>query len=126
MLNKHMCVEMYKKFTINIDAVVYSGGSLVLYGLRDLTGDLDLIVDNDVFEEYKKSHTPNKNNIIEMGFISITTMDNLFNNNNNNVIIEVVDGVKTVSLKDILNLKKKWNRQKDIKDIEVIEKALNI
>ena len=126
MLNKHMCVEMYKKFTINIDAVVYSGGSLVLYGLRDLTGDLDLIVDNDVFEEYKKSHTPNKNNIIEMGFISITTMDNLFNNNNNNVIIEVVDGVKTVSLKDILNLKKKWNRQKDIKDIEVIKKALNI
>ena len=122
-----MCVEMYKKFTINIDAVVYSGGSLVLYGLRDLTGDLDLIVDNDVFEEYKKSHTPNKNNIIEMGFISITTMDNLFNNNNNNnVIIEVVDGVKTVSLKDILNLKKKWNRQKDIKDIEVIENALNI
>lgn len=105
------------------DYWLITGGAMVLYGLRDATSDIDLgcskaladILEKDGFTTTKLSDGTRKITIADD--IEIFE-DWIFDK------AEIKDGISVISLKGLLEMKKSLGREKDLKDIELIEAAL--
>lgn len=105
-------------------------------GVRELKecSDIDLIVDEEIWEEYKNKPGWNYQ-ITENGVEHIESQDGKIElwhdwrpwyQDNGRFIndAEIIDGLPFVKLDYVLEWKKKFGREKDLKDIEAIEKFL--
>lgn len=105
---------------------ILSSGSMLLYGLRELAGDLDLCVSNELFKQLEKKYDLKESDKNECGFYHILKDIEIVPNSKENFKMEYKDGYPVEDLRTILAFKEKRNAPKDQKDIENIKRYLNI
>ena len=100
-----------------------AGGAMVLYGLRDNTSDIDLGCTKALADKLENDGFATS--ILEDGTRRISVAEDieifeewLFDQT------EIREGIPTISLKGLLEMKKSLGREKDQRDIRLIEKAL--
>ena len=104
---------------------ILSSGSLLLYELREMAGDLDLCVSNELFKQLRKKYNLKESDKNEYGFYHISKEIEIVPNSKENFKMEYKDGYPVESLETILVFKEKRNASKDKKDIENIKRYLN-
>jgi hypothetical protein len=113
--------------------VVVSSGALAAHGIRE-ANDLDILVTQEVFSDLAKKHqitTHSGREVIESGDLEIMGKGSIFTEGEIATIEEilssadVIDGVPYINLNLLKKFKQKMGREKDLKDIELIEKYQN-
>lgn len=99
---------------------VITGGAMVLYGIREQTHDIDLgctkqLADRLEAAGFRTERLPDGTRKIQIGDDVELFEDWLFDR------IETVDGFPVISLKGLLLMKKSLGREKDLRDITLIE-----
>ena len=99
--------------------MILSGGSMLLRGLREQTADIDLTISEKLAESIDMESLPKtgKGTFAPCEYAEIKA-------GLKSRSYDIVDGYKCQTLEDILALKRRLMRPKDIKDIEVIEAYL--
>ena len=98
---------------------VLSGGSLLLHGLRERTNDIDLAISQKLADELNIQDYPCKNGYIyEFAFDVEMIIDQ------GKSTYDEACGYVCEDLRSILAFKKKMMREKDLPDIEKIERYL--
>jgi hypothetical protein len=134
-------IKELKKLKLPVNEyAVFGSAPLCIRGLRK-PYDLDIIVTKKLWKELRKKHPlvrkkdpTNKERIVI--FIQIPTkhgiidvFDNwhkpIFNINKLIKEADVIQGVRFVKLERVLEWKKKFNREKDKKDVKLIKKYLS-
>ena len=100
--------------------MILSGGSLLLRGLREETADIDMSVSRELAEKLDLEHCPKDELGCFVPFEDVQMKADMESRN-----FDVVDGFRCQTLEDILMLKRRLMRPKDIRDIERIEAWLN-
>ena len=102
---------------------ILSGGSLLMYGLREQTNDLDIDITNKGFDLIKNKFCPI---LMDDSSKRYKLTDNIecFLVQNLESDIDFVDGYPCQSLVSVLKFKQKLNREKDQKDIIAIKNFL--
>ena len=100
-----------------------AGGAMVLYGLRAETGDIDLGCSTKMADELENEGYSTA--ILSDGTRKIAFDENieLFENWIFDRV-NTVDGIPVISLNGLIEMKKSLGREKDKKDIELIEAYL--
>ena len=116
-MNKNELLKLVDSLNMpKTEYYILSSGSLLLYGLREKAGDLDLCVSNELFDKLKK---PN-----ECGFYQISKDIEIIPSNKDDFKMTIKDNYPVEDLKTILKFKQERNTPKDQKDIENIIKYL--
>jgi len=118
-------IEELKKLNLPQDKfAIFSSGCMAIRNLRE-NKDIDILVREDLWQELIKNHSLNEKGMIEIGNVEIsrtvkhlTNIDKLIDN------AEIINGLRFVRLDNILVWKRKMRREKDIKDIKLIENYL--
>lgn len=129
--------ENLKKLNLPIDQfVVVSSGALSVRGIRD-SEDIDVIVTESFWDQLIKKHKAGVNkfgienleleNDIEIlnpaqsifGNSSIVPIEDVFEKS------DMFDGIKFINLDHLKKIKKELGREKDLKDIELIDDYLS-
>ncbi len=102
---------------------VVAGGAMVLYDLRENTNDIDLGCTKALADKLEKcgyatSFLPDGTRRISVAEDIEIFEKWLFDK------VEIRDGIPIISLKGLLEMKKSLGREKDRKDIQLIEQAL--
>lgn len=104
------------------EALVGSGGTLLMYGLRKETQDIDMDLDRKKFLEFKKRGY--KTHIFN-DTVLVIEYDSFIDIHEREVTDYVlVEGVGSWSLQSVLDLKMKLNREKDQADIKNIKEYM--
>jgi hypothetical protein len=121
-------IAHYKKFVNAIGVIdllkapVGHGGTLLLYGLRKETNDIDVAVSAVIFKKLKERKYPisdfQGNEVIHWDSKVDVHLDDT------SLGRTVKEGVGTWTLETVLQEKKKLNREKDQADIKKIEELL--
>lgn len=129
-MDKQSFIEKLKLLNLPLrEYYILSSGSLLLYGLRDKVGDIDLCISKDLFDNYlKEKYQIDEDSKNECGFYKLTDdiefIVNEYDDPNYKFEYDIVDGYPVQKLGIILRDKKKRNLPKDQKDIENINKFL--
>lgn len=117
---KQRYFEFLKKENLRPEeALVGSGGTLLMYGLRKETQDIDMDLDRKKFLEFKKRGY--KTHIFN-DTVLVIEYDAFIDIHEREVTDYVlVEGVGSWSLQSVLDLKMKLNREKDQADINNIK-----
>ena len=119
-MNREEFIAGLEKFNLpKSEFIILSGGSLLMRGLREKTADFDLCASKELAEKINLYDAPKDEKGFFAPFENCQMMDDF-----DEMEFDIVDGYQCESLKSILALKKRMNREKDQKDIEVIEKVL--
>ena len=121
-------LEQLKALNLPTDKfAIFGSGPMAIRSIRE-TRDLDIIVTPDLWEILSKEHaaSPDKFGCIQIGDIEIYNHWGVWFQNMTELINEadVIDGLKYVKLERVLEWKKAFNREKDKKDIELINNFL--
>ena len=100
--------------------MIMSGGSMLMRGLRESTGDFDLCVSEKLAKTLDLEHCPLNDKGYYAPYEDMELTVNLGERP-----YDIVDGFQCETLESVLEFKKSLMRPKDIKDIEVIENYLN-
>ena len=103
---------------------ILGGGSLVMFGIKETTADLDLCVSEKLFQEFKKKYNLKEDDKNECGFYHISDLIEIIPNSKSDFTMEKIDGYNVEKLKRILEFKRKRNAPKDKPCIEKITKYL--
>lgn len=103
---------------------ILGGGSLVLFGIKETTSDLDLCVSEEQFNILKEKYNLKEEDKNECGFYHITDLVEIVPNKKEDFQMEEVDGYDVESIQKILEFKLKRNAPKDQIHIEKIKKYL--
>ena len=116
--------------------VVVGSGALGVRGLR-ASKDLDIIVTKDLWDELAKINPVTKNEweintiVLDKNIEALDPAQSLFGNSKEIPIGEifreadVIDGIKYINLKHLKEFKREFGREKDLKDIELIDNYLS-
>lgn len=102
---------------------VFGSGPLAIRNIRE-NEDIDIIVKKDLWEEIAKNHKINDKSSISIENIEIWNkwedfdIDELIDNS------DIIEGLRFVKLEEVLKWKRKMGREKDIKDINLIERFM--
>lgn len=122
-MNKEELLKLVESLNLPKDEYyILGGGSLVMFGIKDTTADLDLCVSNELFEKLKEKYNLEKKN--ECGFYSISDIIEIIPNPKEEFTCEVIEGYQVEDLRRILEFKKKRNADKDRPYVEKIEEYL--
>lgn len=114
--------------------VVFAGSALEGYGIRK-SKDIDIVVTKDVYQklknkEWKEVVEPSGHKVLKKGIFGIgnnfhyngyrTSTENLIKTAN------IIKGVPFADLKEVIKFKKVANRDKDKKDVELINQHLKL
>lgn len=122
-------LKEFKKLDLpNREYAIYGSGPIVVRGLRE-TGDLDVIVTESLYKKLAKKYGEDekyqKGRRIKIGNIEIYAVayweaetEKLAQALQN---AEKINGLRYVALTDLIDLKKKMGREKDLKDIKLIK-----
>lgn len=124
-MKKEQFVKEYKEFVqlhgLDVEkTVAASGGAMLMMGLREETGDIDLDVEPSEFTwlllKGYKTHRFGKDQILvneATENVDVHTCDNFDETT-------ITEGVCHYTAEAVLRFKKKLNREKDQKDIKVL------
>lgn len=125
MLNKEDIICLLKEVTFDIDEYwVTSGAAMVLYGIKDVTQDIDLGCTSQMADKLQNEGYHIE--ILRDGSRKIT-FSNLIEIFENWVEDKIIlhEGFPVVSIDGIIVMKEKLGRKKDIEDIILINKFRN-
>lgn len=129
-MNKEEIISILGKYNFNVDDyIVLSTGAMVIHGIKDTANDIDLAVSENLYRQLlenvecilKCEYNFNGKKMKVYSFDVFGFGLNYFDKEN----IEMVDGIPVQSVNSILKLKKSLNREKDIKDIKLIEEYMD-
>lgn len=119
-------LKEFKKLNLpEASYVIYGSGPLGVRGIREIH-DLDVVVNDNLYQQLLEKYPETEKKFIKIGNIEIIPARNSLINNLEDVITraDVINGLRFVKLEDLLVWKKKMGRQKDFKDIKLIENYL--
>lgn len=127
----HILFSKLREFALPVGKyAIFGSGPLGIRSLKECH-DLDVIVTEDIFEKYKTSpdwklKDCNDSQYLENDGIEFWKNWNPGNWDINKLIqeAEVIDDLPFVKLEEVLKWKKINTREKDLKDIEIIENYL--
>ncbi len=127
-MNKQDIVKTLNKYQFDVNEyMIISGASMVLQGIKSSTGDIDIAVSKKYYdylvENYDCTTQKVKNNL------NIYLIDNVINfstNYYNREEVIIYDGFPIQNIDGIKKLKLNLNREKDINDINKLDKYLNL
>lgn len=118
MLNKEEILNKLNELKLDNDMfIVLMGASLVLHGIKKETNDINISVKSDVFNLLKDKYSSFY--IDSVGIIKYDVFE--INSFDSNINSELIDGYYCQDLESIMDVKKKLNRKKDVKDIKAID-----
>jgi sRNA-binding carbon storage regulator CsrA len=120
-------LEELKKLNLPVKHfAIFGSGYFGLSGIREVK-DLDIIVSESLWEELVQKYPVKNERLIQIGNIEIYKNWEPWFQNTSNLIKDCDNfkGFKFVKLKYVLEWKKKFNREKDKKDIKMIEYLIN-
>ena len=124
-MNREQLLDLLKELNLPKDEYyVLSGASLVIRGIREQAGDLDLCISRDLFEQIKDKYNLTEDKKNECGFYHINDSLEVVVNEKENFNMEVCEPYNLEDLNTILEFKIKRNKPKDQVDIERIQKYL--
>ena len=113
--------------SLNLDSKEYwliTGGAMVFYGFRKETGDLDLGCTSKLADELEAKGHPVE--IMPDGtrkicpVLDVEIFENWLYDQ-----VEIIDSIPVISVKGLIAMKKSIGREKDLKDIQLIERYLD-
>lgn len=124
-MNKEELLKLVESLNIPKDEYyILGGGSLVMFGIKETTSDLDLCVSNELFAKLKEKYNLDEKDKNECGFYQISDIIEIIPNPKEEFTAQEIDGYKVEELKRILEFKKKRNATKDKPYIEKITQYL--
>lgn len=99
---------------------ILGGGSLVMYGLREKTSDVDLCVSIELFEKLRQEYNLNDTEKNQYGFYHINELTEVVPKDKKDFLFDVINEYQVEKLISILNFKKERNLPKDQNDIKNI------
>lgn len=124
-MNKEELIKLIENLNLPKDEYyILSSGVLVLYELRDLAGDLDLCVSEELFNFLKEKYNIKEEDKNSCGFYKLNDLVEVVVENKKNFTRDFKDGYPVETLERILKFKKKVNRPKDQRDIIKLEEYL--
>lgn len=124
-MNKEELLKLVESLNIPKDEYYILGGcSLVMFGIKETTSDLDLCVSNELFAKLKEKYNLDEKDKNECGFYQISDIIEIIPNPKEEFTAQEIDGYKVEELKRILEFKKKRNAPKDKPYIEKITQYL--
>ena len=124
-MNIEQLLDLLKELNLPKDEYyVLSGASLVIRGIREQAGDLDLCISRELFEQIKDKYNLTEDKKNECGFYHINDSLEVVVNEKENFNMEVCEPYNLEDLNTILEFKIKRNKPKDQVDIERIQKYL--
>ncbi len=107
--------------------IVLSGSSMVVHGVKDTTSDIDISVSKKLYDELLKNYNCTLEKHDYKDNVDIYYIDDVINFSTNfyNKETEIIDGIRFQTLDSIIEMKKDFNRAKDIADIERINTYFN-
>jgi hypothetical protein len=113
---------------------ITSSGPLGIRGIR-LINDIDLVVDNELWQTLKKKYGEITEDgiskiIIDNGQIEVLGKGSFWSNYHKEdptikdqiAQADIIDGLPFVNLQQVIYFKKKLGREKDLRDMELVEK----
>ena len=103
---------------------VITGGAMVLYGIRAETSDIDLGCTSNMADQleaagYLYQKTSDGNRWFKIGS-DIEVFENWVNDT-----VALIDGIPVISIPGLITMKQRLGREKDIRDIGLINNYLN-
>ena len=109
-MNKEELLKLVESLNIPKDEYyILGGGSLVMFGIKETTSDLDLCVSNELFAKLKEKYNLDEKDKNECGFYQISDIIEIIPNPKEEFTAQEIDGYKVEELKRILEFKKKRN-----------------
>lgn len=107
------------------DYAIFGSGPLAIRGIRD-SRDIDIIVKQSLWDKLAKKYPIKNGKLIELGFMEIFRDWSPFFNEVDNLIddSDLFQGIQFVKLKYVLEWKNISLREKDKKDIKLINDYL--
>ena len=128
MLDKKEIINTLKKYNLDSNNyIVISGAAMVLLGIKDKARDIDISVTKDYYNYLLKNYNCTLERINEYNN-KVYFIDEVINfgiDYFDTDYIEI-DGIYVQKPEAIIKLKKSLNREKDRKDIELINKAKQV
>lgn len=122
---KEDILNMLKELNFPKDEFYIVGGSsLVMRGIREIAGDLDLCISTELFNNIKEKYNLTDEKRNECGFYKINDDLEVVVNEKYEFDMEEEEPYNLENINTILNFKLKRNAQKDQKDIENIKKYI--
>lgn len=103
---------------------ILGGGSLVLFGIKETTSDLDLCVSEEQFNALKERYNLKEEDKNECGFYRITDLIEIIPNKKEDFQMDNVEGYDVEPIRKILEFKLKRNLPKDQVHIKKIKQYL--
>ncbi|MCI9585103.1 MAG: hypothetical protein HFH45_00460 [Bacilli bacterium] len=129
-MNKDEIISILRKYNFNTnDYIVLSTGAMVIHGIKETAHDIDLAVSSKFYNELIKTYDCecyleyqiNGKSMKVYSFDVFDFGEDYFDTSS----INLIDGIPVQSINSILKFKKSLNREKDIKDIQLIEEYIN-
>lgn len=126
-MNKDELIKLVESLNFpNNEYYILSSGCLLLYGLREKVGDLDLCISEKLFNEIKERFNLTEDKKNKYGFYKLNDKIEVVVDSQEKFIHQynIKDGYQVQKLEIILRDKKKRNLPKDQMDIKNIERYL--
>lgn len=127
-MNRQDIINALNKYHFDINKyMVISGASMVLQGMKESTKDIDIAVSKKYYDFLEQHYKCEIEKVIDG--LNIYLIDNIINfstNYYNRDEVVMYEGFPIQSLDGIKKLKLSLNREKDIKDINKLDKYLNL
>lgn len=124
-MNKEELLKLVESLGLKTgEYYILGGGSLVLFGIKETTSDLDLCVSEEQFNVLKEKYKLKEEDKNECGFYHITDLIEVVPNKKENFQVDNVDGYDVEPIRKILEFKLKRNAPKDQVHIKKIKKYL--
>lgn len=124
-MNKREIKEYLKKYKLDSSKyIVISGAAMVLQGFKETANDIDIAVDTDYYNYLLNNYDCK----LEENTTDVYYIDNVINfgklyYDKDKIYI---DNIPVQTVDNLIKLKKSFNREKDIKDLALIDKKINI
>lgn len=133
MMNKQEILKKIKKYNLpKDDFVIISGAAMVFHGLKDTTNDLDVTVKPSLEKFLRDNYNTRLDWYDESTNKGIYYLNDELNFSSNlkeifdNKEYSIINGYKVQNIDSIIKLKQKLNREKDQKDLHLLNNQLNI
>ncbi|HMB17296.1 MAG TPA: hypothetical protein VKO61_00040 [Candidatus Paceibacterota bacterium] len=105
---------------------IFGSGPMAIREIREAR-DIDIFVTNKAYDRLAKKFPEKEAGYIELDGVEIYSLDNSLFENPKKVLerSENIKGYKFVTLEDLVHWKKEYGREKDLKDVELINNYLN-
>ena len=124
-MNRTDIIQRLKEFPYSAeDYWVITGGAMVMYGIREQTGDIDLGCSSIMADALEKDGFLHKRS--DNGNRTFRYGDDIeiFENWLKDTVTEI-EGIPVISVKGLIEMKKELGREKDLKDLELIGKYIS-